>query len=290
MDLISLYPALNPWVTLFGVLLGLVVGSFLNVVIGRYPVMLQRQWQRECAELTGQPAAAADTALFNLATPGSHCPRCQQPIAWYDNIPLLSWIWLKAQCRHCKTRISARYPVIELLTGITFGILTWYLGGSAELLWYLILASILISLFFIDLDHMLLPDQLTLSMLWLGLLVALTGGPVPLADAVIGAISGYLFLWTVYWAFKLITGKEGMGYGDFKLLAAFGAWAGYQMLPVIIIAAAGSGAVLGLLIQALDRKRRGQPIPFGPFLISGGVIALIWGEQLLYGYWTWLQR
>ncbi len=289
----QLYPEFSHLTLFLGLVLGLVVGSFLNVVIGRLPVMMQRQWQRECAALTAdeaapqspQPRQPPQVEAFSIATPGSHCPKCKHPIKWYDNIPVVSWLLLKAKCRHCKAPISLRYPAIELLTGVTFASIAWFFGASWPALYYMVFAAVLISMFFIDYDHMLLPDQLTYFTLWLGLFVAWGGGPVPLADALMGAIAGYLFLWSVYWAFKLLTGKEGMGYGDFKLLAAFGAWAGYTLLPVIVLAAAFSGAVIGITLQVLQRNQRGQPIPFGPFLICGGVIALLWGEPLLHWYW-----
>ncbi|WP_417685597.1 prepilin peptidase [Pseudidiomarina gelatinasegens] len=286
MDIIFDYPAHTWWVTVFGLLLGLVVGSFLNVVIGRFPVMMQRQWQRECAEVSGTTPEAQ--VPFNLATPNSHCPKCKTPIKWYDNIPVISWLLLRAKCRSCGTGISVRYPLIELLTGIVFALIVWNLGFTFTTFVYLFLTCLLISMFFIDADHMLLPDQMTYLMLWTGLGFAIYSAHIPLQDAVIGVIAGYLALWSVYWAFKLVTGKEGMGYGDFKLLAAFGAWHGYQMLPVTIIAAAGSGAVIGIAWQFIHRNKQGQPIPFGPFLICGGVIAMLWGEQILHSYLNWV--
>ncbi|WP_417665808.1 prepilin peptidase [Pseudidiomarina sp.] len=286
MNIILEYPAATWWVTVFGLLLGLVVGSFLNVVIGRFPIMMQRQWQRECAEVSGTTPEAH--APFNLAKPNSHCPKCKAPIKWYDNIPVISWLMLRAKCRSCGTGISIRYPLIELLTGVVFALIVWNLGFTFTTFVYLFLACLLISMFFIDADHMLLPDQMTYLMLWTGLGFAVYSGHIPLQDAVIGAIAGYLALWSVYWAFKLVTGKEGMGYGDFKLLAAFGAWHGYQMLPVTIIAAAGSGAVIGIAWQFIHRNKQGQPIPFGPFLICGGVIAMLWGDQILHSYLNWV--
>lgn len=278
--------SLNVWVTIFGIALGLIVGSFLNVVIGRYPVMMQRQWQAECSQLHEAVRAPEDT--FNLITPNSHCPKCTAPIKWYDNIPVISWLVLRAKCRSCGSGISVRYPLIELLTGIVFALMVWNLGFNFTTFVYLFLACLLISMFFIDVDHMLLPDLMTYLMLWTGLGFAVYSGHIPLQDAVIGAIAGYLALWSVYWAFKLVTGKEGMGYGDFKLLAAFGAWHGYQMLPVTIIAAAGSGAVIGIAWQFIHRNKQGQPIPFGPFLICGGVISMLWGEQILHSYLNWV--
>ncbi|PTB85773.1 prepilin peptidase, partial [Pseudidiomarina aestuarii] len=225
----TLYAAHTPWAAAFGIAFGLIVGSFLNVVIGRYPVMMQRQWRAECAQLQEQELPKAEP--FNLATPNSRCPKCQSAIRWYDNIPVISWLLLRAKCRSCGTAISARYPLIESLTGAVFGVLAWQFGMSIDAGIYMLLAALLIVLFFIDLDHMLLPDPFTLFVLWLGLGYAIYGGPVSLQDAVIGAMAGYLFLWSVYWIFKLLTGKEGMGYGDFKLLAAFGAWTGFQYLP-----------------------------------------------------------
>ena len=285
-ELLFDYPPQTLWVTVFGLLLGLVVGSFLNVVIGRFPVMMQRQWQQECAQVNG--VEPEPQATFNLAKPASHCPKCQTPIHWYDNIPVFSWLLLKGKCRSCQTKISVRYPLIELLTGIVFALLVWNLGFTFTTFVYLFLSALLISLFFIDADHMLLPDQMTYLMLWTGLGFAIYSESLPLTDAVIGAMAGYLALWSVYWAFKLLTGKEGMGYGDFKLLAAFGAWTGYQLLPVIVIAAAASGAVIGIAWQLINRSRQGQPIPFGPFLICGGVIAMLWGEELLSGYLQWV--
>ncbi len=282
-ELYSYYPAYSGLTLSLGLVLGLIVGSFLNVVIGRMPVMMQRQWQRECAGVNDLPEPKFDT--FNISTPGSHCPKCKHAIKWYDNIPVISWLLLRAKCRHCNAPISPRYPAIEILTGVTFASLAWFYGAGWSALFYMIFAALLIVMFFIDYDHMLLPDQLTYFTLWLGLFMAWLGGPVSLPDAVIGAIAGYLSLWSIFWAFKLLTGKEGMGYGDFKLLAAFGAWAGYQMLPVIVLAAAFSGAVIGITLQLVKRKAQGQPIPFGPFLICGGVIAMLWGEQLLNWYW-----
>ncbi|SDB18318.1 type 4 prepilin peptidase 1 . Aspartic peptidase. MEROPS family A24A [Pseudidiomarina indica] len=288
MDWIISLPTHNLWVATTGLVLGVIIGSFLNVVIARLPVMLQRQWAHECAALQGS-TGIQESARFNLAVPRSQCPQCHTLIAWYDNIPVLSWLMLKAKCRHCHTPIAARYPLIELATGIIFAIIAWYFGVSLTSLVYAWLACLLIALFFIDLDHMLLPDQLTYLVLWSGLAWAWYGGSIPLADAVLGAMLGYLSLWAVFWAFKLLTGKDGMGYGDFKLLAAFGAWHGAQLLPVTVIAAAVTGAVIGMIWQRVQ-QRQGQPIPFGPFLILGGTIALLWGHPLLSMYLNWVMR
>jgi leader peptidase (prepilin peptidase) / N-methyltransferase len=286
MEWMVLYSTQNAWLAGFMVLLGLAVGSFLNVVIGRLPIMLQRQWQAQCAALNDQPVAPSER--FNLALPNSHCPSCEHAIAWYDNIPLLSWLLLQARCRHCNTAISARYPLVETVTAAVFGLLYWNYGLSLDLLMWCLFAALLICLLFIDVDHLLLPDQLTYLLLWLGLLYAVLGGPVPLEHAVVGAIAGYGALWSVYWLFKLLSGKEGMGYGDFKLLAALGAWLGYSMLPLVVMVAALSGAVIGVVWQRWQRQKHSQPIPFGPFLIAAAVVALLWGDMLLAQYWQWV--
>ena len=286
MEWMVLYSTQNAWLAGFMVLLGLAVGSFLNVVIGRLPIMLQRQWQAQCAALNDQTVAPSER--FNLALPNSHCPSCEHAIAWYDNIPLLSWLLLQARCRHCNTAISARYPLVETVTAAVFGLLYWNYGLSLDLLMWCLFAALLICLLFIDVDHLLLPDQLTYLLLWLGLLYAVLGGPVPLEHAVVGAIAGYGALWSVYWLFKLLSGKEGMGYGDFKLLAALGAWLGYSMLPLVVIVAALSGAVIGVVWQRWQRQKHSQPIPFGPFLIAAAVVALLWGDMLLAQYWQWV--
>ncbi len=286
MEWMVLYSTQNAWLAGFMVLLGLAVGSFLNVVIGRLPIMLQRQWQAQCAALNDQPVAPSER--FNLALPNSHCPSCEHAIAWYDNIPLLSWLLLQARCRHCNTAISARYPLVETVTAAVFGLLYWNYGLSLDLLMWCLFAALLICLLFIDVDHLLLPDQLTYLLLWLGLLYAVLGGPVPLEHAVVGAIAGYGALWSVYWLFKLLSGKEGMGYGDFKLLAALGAWLGYSMLPLVVMVAALSGAVIGFVWQRWQRQKHSQPIPFGPFLIAAAVVALLWGDMLLAQYWQWV--
>lgn len=282
----ALYAAHSTSAWVLSLILGLIIGSFLNVVIGRLPRMLSLQWQADCASTLNKPPQQLE---LSLAKPGSHCPHCQHAVRWYDNIPVFSWLVLRARCRDCRQPISVRYPLIELLTGVLFALLGWSYGLlTAEFYFYAIATALLISMFFIDLDEMLLPDQLTLSFLWLGLLFAVVGGPIPPTTAIIGAIAGYLSLWSVYWAFKLLTGKEGMGYGDFKLLAGLGAWLGWQQLPVLVILAAVTGAVLGIIWQLIQRQQRGQPIPFGPFLIFGGLTAWAYGETLLNAYWRWL--
>lgn len=267
-----------------GVVLGLLIGSFLNVVIHRLPIMLEREWREQCAWLEAgdaTPAAATSAATYNLVRPRSACPHCGHAIAWYENIPILSWLALRGRCSACGAAISVRYPVVEAITGILFGYAAWRWGATAmtPAIW-LLLAS-LIALAFIDLDTHLLPDNITLPLAWAGLLVNLNAGLVPLPEAVLGAVAGYLALWSVYHLFKLLTGKEGMGFGDFKLLAALGAWLGWKMLLPILLAASFSGALVGIAMILLAGHDRAKPIPFGPWLVLGGLIALIWGEPLL---------
>lgn len=273
------------WSFLVAALLGLILGSFFNVVIARLPRMMELQWQREIADASGKPAPAANP--FNLAVPGSHCPSCKTAVAGYDNIPVLSWLLLRGRCRHCKTKISAQYPLIEICSAVIpvfclafFGMNTLALAYTL-LLWFLLILSV------IDLKHMLLPDQLTLPLLWLGLLGAITVLPVSPQSAIIGAVAGYLFLWALYWVFKLLTGKEGMGYGDFKLLAALGAWLGWQQLPLILLLASAAGAVIGISLLLVKRQQQGVPMPFGPFLVIGAVVTLLFGEQIYLWYWQW---
>ena len=270
-------------------ILGLLVGSFLNVVIYRLPLMLERSWQQEYQEYFGEETADATTKevqpeRFNLLVPRSACPHCGHPISALENIPLVSWLWLRGRCRDCQAPISARYPLVELLTGLASGWVAWYFLPGWPLYGALLLTWTLIALTFIDLDKMLLPDQLTLPLLWAGLLLNLLGGLASLQDAVIGAIAGYLLLWSLYWSFKLLTGKEGMGYGDFKLLAALGAWLGWQSLPLILILSSVVGAVVGITLMLLRRHQQGNPIPFGPYLAMAGWIALIWGESITRWY------
>ncbi|MDP4529162.1 A24 family peptidase [Alkalimonas delamerensis] len=265
-------------------LLGLFVGSFLNVVIYRLPKMMELSWQQDYQAYFQPDQAAAAQPRFNLAVPRSACPSCQTPIAAWDNIPVLSWLWLKGRCRHCGTSISARYPLVETLTALLSVLLAWRFGPGLTTLVYLLVLWAIIALSFIDLDTMLLPDQITLPLLWLALLFSLTpAGPSP-ADAILGAAAGYLSLWSVYWAFKLLTGKEGMGYGDFKLLAVFGALLGWQQLPLIILLSSAVGAVLGSLLLLLQGKGKSTPIPFGPYIAIAGLIAMLWGNALTQWY------
>jgi leader peptidase (prepilin peptidase)/N-methyltransferase len=272
--------------------LGLAIGSFLNVVIYRLPVMLDRQWREQCAELSAPAGAAAPPAgePFNLMMPRSACPRCQAQITALQNVPVISWLFLKGRCARCGNPISKRYPAVELLTGALSAAVAWKFGFTAAALSGLVLTWFLVALTFIDIDHQLLPDALTLPLLWLGLAMALWAGPVgagipaDLRSATLGAIAGYSSLWGVYHLFKLVTGKEGMGHGDFKLFAALGAWLGWQMLLPVILLAAVCGAVVGIAFLSLRGKDRGTPIPFGPFLAAAGWLVMMWGTPLVAAY------
>jgi len=277
-----------------GIVLGLLIGSFLNVVIYRLPIMMEREWRQQCRELmAGDTVPEPDgppEEPFNLVQPRSRCSTCGTMVASWQNIPVVSWLFLGGKCATCKSEISARYPLIEILTGLLSGLVIWKFGvtpaGGASL----ILVWALVALTVIDIDHQLLPDSITLPLLWLGIVFSLfhpTGPDLPFPDlesSVIGAIAGYLALWSVYWVFKLITGKEGMGYGDFKLLAALGAWFGWQMLPLIIMLSAVVGAVVGVAMIVVLGRDRQVPIPFGPYLSGAGLIALFWGPQIIDTY------
>ena len=272
--------------------LGLVVGSFLNVVIHRLPVMLDRQWRADCAELYPAQAAAEGAAgPYNLVVPRSACPSCRTPIRPLHNIPLLSYLLLGGRCAHCRARISVRYPAVEALSGVLTALVAWRFGYDPAALCAMLVTWFLIALTCIDLDHQLLPDSLTLPLLWLGLIASLAGLssparnlPVDPANAIAGAALGYLSLWAVYHVFRLLTGKEGMGFGDFKLLGAMGAWLGWHMLLPIVLLAALVGAVVGMAMIVLRRHQRGTPIPFGPFLAAAGWLAMMWGPQWVAGY------
>lgn len=263
-------------------LLGLLIGSFLNVVVHRLPKMMETEWRAQCAELRGEPVAAGEP--YNLAVPRSACPACGHRITALENIPVLSWLWLRGRCSACGASIGARYPAVELLTGLLSAAVAWKWGWSAQTLGALLLVWGLIALAFIDLDTTLLPDSLTLPLLWLGLLFNLDGQFASLHDAVVGAIAGYLVLWSVYWLFKLVTGKDGMGYGDFKLLAAIGAWLGWQLLPVTLLLASIVGAAVGIAMIVFVKHDRRVPIPFGPYLAGGGLVALFFGADLTRAY------
>ena len=263
-------------------LLGLCVGSFLNVVIHRLPKMMEQEWQAQCAELRGEPASTA--ANLSLAKPRSRCPDCGHQITSMENIPVLSYLLLKGKCAGCGTSISARYPIIEVFTAVLSAYAAWHFGPTLQTVGALLLLWFLIALAAIDFDTQLLPDAITLPLLWLGLVFNLMDTYVDLPAAVVGAMAGYLALWTVFWLFKLATGKEGMGYGDFKLLAALGAWLGWQMLPTIILLSSVVGAVVGITLIVVARRGRNIPIPFGPYLAAAGGIALFWGPQLTRNY------
>lgn len=263
-------------------ILGLMVGSFLNVVIHRLPKMLEREWQAECAELAGKKPKPQ--APYNLVVPRSACPHCGHKIGALENIPIVSYLVLGGKCRGCRAPISARYPTVEAASGILSAFIAWHFGFGAAALGALLLMWALLALTFIDFDTQILPDAITLPMLWLGLLFNLSGTFTSLNSAVIGAIAGYLSLWSVYWAFKLITGKEGMGFGDFKLLAAIGAWLGWQALPLVILLSSFVGAIVGGLFMVVARRGREVPIPFGPYLAGGGLIALFFGQLITQSY------
>jgi len=274
--------------------LGLIVGSFLNVVIHRLPIMLERQWREECAEVSGAAAAATVPATlperFNLIVPRSSCPACRAPITALQNLPLLSWVLLRGRCARCGAPISVRYPLVEALSGVLFALVAWRFGFGWPALAAVVLTAFLIALAFIDIDRQLLPDSLTLPLIWVGLLLSLWGAepgssvPTDVRSSLIGAMAGYLSLWSVYHLFRLVTGKEGMGYGDFKLFAALGAWLGWQMLFPTLLIAAAVGAVVGIALIALRRHGRTAPIPFGPFLAAAGWLVMMWGRPLLSGY------
>ncbi|TDI73816.1 MAG: prepilin peptidase [Betaproteobacteria bacterium] len=262
--------------------IGLMVGSFLNVVILRLPKMMEREWHQQCAELRGETIETLPS--LSIAKPRSACPHCQYKITALENIPILSYLVLRGRCSQCNTSISPRYPIIEALTGIISGFVAWNFGYGFLALAALIFVWAMIALAFIDLDTQLLPDDITLPLLWAGLLVNLGDGFTDIRSAIIGAVSGFLALWSVYWCFKIATGKEGMGYGDFKLLAVIGAWFGWKMLPLVILISSLVGAVVGIGLIVITKHGRNVPIPFGPYLVGGGLIALFWGNQLNHTY------
>jgi leader peptidase (prepilin peptidase)/N-methyltransferase len=264
--------------TLAAALFGLLIGSFLNVVVYRLPVMAQRELDNYIAHEAGKDLPHPDR--FNLMVPRSACPHCGHQITALENIPIVSWLALRGKCSACKAPISPRYPIVEAVTGLLSAVLVWHFGSGWLGLASLAFAYFLIAMTLIDYDTKTLPDDLTYPLLWLGLLVNLNGTIVPLRDAVIGAMAGYLALWAVYWLFKLATGKEGMGYGDFKLLAALGAWMGWAMLPTIIIMSSVVGAIVGISLIVFARRDRNNPIPFGPYLAAAGMIALLYGIPL----------
>jgi leader peptidase (prepilin peptidase) / N-methyltransferase len=312
-DVIELLRSSGPLLVGCCLALGLLVGSFLNVVIFRLPHMLQRQWRQQCTELAAESARPAEAAAmttpqsppasqadapFNLVVPRSACPQCKAPIGALQNIPVLSYLVLRGRCARCKAPIGVRYPLVELLTGLTSAVVAWRFGFTPFMGAALVLTWFLIALTFIDLDHQLLPDNLTLPLVWLGLLTSLLWGsaspgeplPVDLRASVIGALAGYLSLWSLYHLFRLLTGKEGMGYGDFKLLAALGAWLGWRMLLPVVLAAAAVGAIVGIVLITRGKQQRGVPIPFGPFLASAGWLVLLFGHDLVERYLSLYSR
>ena len=267
-------------------LLGLCVGSFLNVVIHRLPLMLERGWKLDSADLLGVKLDREPAAL-TLSTPRSRCPSCGQPIAWHENIPVFSYLRLRGKCAACKTPISPRYPLIEILTASLFGALAWKFGAHPVTLLWCGFAAVLVALAGIDWDTTLLPDNLTLPLLWAGLVAAALGWTIPLSSSVWGAVAGYLSLWTVYWLFKLATGKEGMGFGDFKLLAALGAWLGASMILPIVLAASIIGTVIGIAMKLNASLREGRYVPFGPFLAGAGMVVLLVGSPRVLDWLGW---
>jgi len=267
--------------------IGLAVGSFLNVVIYRLPVMMQREWKSDCLEFLEQ-APPADEEVFNLSRPRSRCGHCGHQISALENIPVISYLVLGGKCASCKTPISIQYPLVELFTGCLSLVIGWQFGVSAAAAAALILTWCLIAASGIDIGHKLLPDSITLPLLWLGILLSFFDVFVSLEDSVIGAMAGYLSLWSVFILFKLVTGKEGMGHGDFKLLAALGAWAGWKMLFVIVLTSSLVGAIVGISMILLKMNERGAQIPFGPYLAAAGWIALLWGNDLLRFYYSLL--
>jgi len=279
MDILSSLESSRPFLWVVVGVLGLCVGSFLNVVIHRLPLMMQAPWRADCAELGGQEAPPAEP--FNLVKPESRCPSCGTAIRAWQNVPVVSWLALRGRCAACRAPISARYPTVELMGGAIAVLVAWRYGYSTQLAAGLVFAWALLALTFIDLDTQLLPDDITLPLLWAGLLVNVFGTFIDLQSAVLGAAGGYLVLWLVYWAFRLIVKKEGMGYGDFKLLAAIGAWTGWQALPFVIVVSAGLGAVIGSIGLWLARRGADTRIPFGPYLALGGIAGLLWGREAI---------
>ena len=271
----------------FGLLaaaLGLIIGSFLNVVIHRTPIVLMRNWQRDCRDLTGQAESAATPEKYNLVTPRSRCPHCGHAITALENIPVISYLWLRGKCSACRKPISLRYPFVELLSAVLAAVTAWHFGFNAAGIAAIVLTWTLVALAFIDIDHQLLPDVMVLPFVWAGLLLNLFNVFTPLPDAVIGAAAGYLSLWLVFHLFKLITGKEGMGYGDFKLFALFGAWLGWQSLPLIILLASFIGALIGISLIVFQGRDRAKPLPFGPYLAAAGWVAMLWGDEIMRQY------
>ena len=282
MNLLDLLESSPPLFISVATVFGLLVGSFLNVLIHRLPKIMERDWQQQCAELRDEETVKLEP--YNLLTPRSACPHCRHAISAWENIPLLSFVLLRGKCRACGAVISARYPAIEALSGILCGFAAYHFGFGLAATGAMLLIWALLALTAIDFDTQLLPDDITQPLIWSGLLVNFNGAYASLSDALLGAVFGYLALWTVYWLFKLATGREGMGYGDFKLLAALGAWLGWQMLPLIIMLSSVVGAMVGITLIVAFKQGRNIPIPFGPYLAGGGLIALFWGQALTQSY------
>ena len=266
------------------VLFGLVVGSFLNVVIYRLPLMMESRWRRDCCELLEVEKEAQNEPPMSLATPNSHCPHCKAAVEPWQNIPVISYLILAGKCANCGVGISIRYPIIEFVTAAMTVALASQYDASLALLGAMLFTWSLVALTMIDIDHQLLPDDITLPLLWLGILFSLLGATISLQDAIVGAMLGYLSLWSVYWLFKLATGKEGMGYGDFKLLAALGAWLGWQSIPLVILLSSLVGAICGIALMIATRRGKDIPIPFGPYLAMAGWISLMWGDSIMAQY------
>lgn len=288
-EIFQLLAESQPFFLSFVFIVSLMVGSFLNVVIYRLPIMMERSWKQEfTAYFQPDQVQSEKQTTFNLVKPDSTCPNCQHKIRAWENIPLISWLWLKGKCSNCKTTISIRYPSVELITGLLSLMVAWHFGFGAQAFAGIFLTWCLVAMTFIDLDKMLLPDQITLPLLWLGLLLSASEVYVSPTDAIIGAAAGYLCLWSIYWAFKLLTGKEGMGYGDFKLLGALGAWLGWQQLPIVILLSSFVGAIIGITYLSVKGKEHSQPIPFGPYLAIAGWITFLYGEWIAQQYWSWI--
>ena len=290
MNIIDLLQSQPTTFIVTALILGLLVGSFLNVVIYRLPVMMNTEWQQQCTELLHPESVDnnVETETFNLSTPRSRCPKCNHKITYYENIPVFSYLFLKGKCSSCAEPISSRYALIELLTGILTAVVAWHFGFGWQAGAVMLLTWALIAMSFIDVDHQLLPDSITLPWLWLGLMLSLfpTFVGIDTQTSLIGAAAGYLSLWSIFWIFKLITGKEGMGYGDFKLLALLGAWMGWQLLPIVILLSSLVGAVIGIAMILILGRDRNIPIPFGPYLATAGWIAMLWGHDITNAYLT----
>lgn len=293
-EIVSLLQGHPGVLTTIAVLMGLVVGSFLNVVIHRLPRMMEREWKAQAADVLVESkledcakklqAGSSGPQRYDLILPPSSCPSCGHRIRAIENVPIVSYLLLRGRCANCKTRISPRYPVIESVSGMLAGLAVWHFGFALAALAVMLFAWALLALTVIDIDTQLLPDDITLPLLWMGLLLNIRGTFATLPESVIGAVAGYLSLWSVYWLFKLVTGKEGMGFGDFKLLSAIGAWLGWKMLPLVILLSSFVGAFVGIVLIAFGSRSRNTPIPFGPYLAAAGLIAVLWGEHINTSY------